>query len=39
MENAGGNVQGDSNITDGQWHHVAVIQAVTVTAFGPRMPL
>jgi hypothetical protein len=24
MENAGGNVQGDSNITDGQWHHVAV---------------
>ncbi|MHC4500718.1 MAG: LamG domain-containing protein, partial [Planctomycetota bacterium] len=24
IEHAGGNVQGNSNITDGQWHHVAV---------------
>jgi hypothetical protein len=35
MENAGGNVQGDSNITDGQWHHVAVTVQASATISYP----
>ena len=34
MEHQGGNVQGDSNITDGQWHHVAVtVQASSTISY------
>ncbi|MHC4175518.1 MAG: LamG domain-containing protein, partial [Planctomycetota bacterium] len=35
MEHAGGNVQGESNITDGQWHHVAVTVQENVTISYP----
>ncbi len=39
MENAGGNVQGDSNITDGQWHHVAVTIQENATISYPDVTL
>jgi len=35
MEHQGGNVQGDSNITDGQWHHVAVTVQASATISYP----
>ncbi|MBA7632253.1 hypothetical protein ES703_39796 [subsurface metagenome] len=35
IENAGGNVQGDSDVTDGGWHHVAVTVQENVTISYP----
>ena len=35
MEHQGGNVQGDSNVNDGQWHHVAVTVQASATISYP----
>jgi hypothetical protein len=35
MEHAGGNVQGDSNVNDGRWHHVAVTVQASATISYP----
>ena len=35
MEHDGGNVQGDSNVNDGQWHHVAVTVQASATISYP----